>query len=407
MRLAGKAPLSRCEGMTQRAKTIGMIVAAGSGSRAGADVPKQFRMVQGKPLLRHSYEAFLAHPLVDQIILVIGGCQTAAVASALAGLPEPILVIGGITRRESVANGLEAAEDLGGAENILIHDAARPFLPQHVISDLIAALAVNAGAVPTLPVVDSLARGNTLMTETVERGGLRRIQTPQAFHFGAILAAHRGWDVTAEASDDARMAMAAGVDVALIEGDEALAKFTFANDFENETRQSMPIIMPTTMPMTLYRTGNGFDVHRLVAGAELWLCGVKIEHSHGLLGHSDADVALHAITDAMLGALALGDIGDHFPPSDPQWRGASSDQFAMHALKLASEAGYTLGNVDVTIICEAPKIGPHRDEMRLRLADILATDITNISVKATTTELLGFAGRGEGIAAQAIVSFYK
>jgi 2-C-methyl-D-erythritol 4-phosphate cytidylyltransferase / 2-C-methyl-D-erythritol 2,4-cyclodiphosphate synthase len=399
MRLAGKAPLSRCEGMTQRVKTIGMIVAAGSGSRAGGNIPKQFRIVQGKPLLRHSYEAFLAHPLVDQIILVIGEDQTEAVMAALAGLPEPILVIGGITRRESVANGLEAAEDLGGAENILIHDAARPFLPQHVISDLIAALAANAGAVPALPVVDSLARGNMHMTETFERRGLWRIQTPQAFHFGVILAAHRAWNVTAEATDDARMAMAAGVDVALVEGDEALAKFTFANDFESETRQSAPMVG--------YRTGNGFDVHRLVAGAELWLCGVKIEHSHGLLGHSDADVALHAITDAMLGALALGDIGDHFPPSDAKWRGASSDQFAMHALKLASEAGYTLANIDVTIICEAPKIGPHRAAMRSRLAEILATDVNNISVKATTTEHLGFTGRGEGIAAQAVVSFYK
>jgi 2-C-methyl-D-erythritol 4-phosphate cytidylyltransferase / 2-C-methyl-D-erythritol 2,4-cyclodiphosphate synthase len=399
MRLASKAPLSRCEGMIPRAKTIGMIVAAGSGSRASGNLPKQFRMVQGKPLIRHSYEAFLTHPLVDKIILVIGEGQTEQVTAALTGLPVPILVIGGSTRRASVANGLEAAQDLGGTDNILIHDAARPYLSQQIISDLIAALSMSAGAVPALPVVDSLARGDMHMTETVERSQLWRIQTPQAFHFGVILAAHRGWDVTADATDDARMAMAAGVDVALIEGDEALAKFTFANDFENETRQ--------TGPMTIYRTGNGFDVHRLVAGEELWLCGVKIEHSHGLLGHSDADVALHAITDAMLGALALGDIGDHFPPSDPQWRGASSDQFAMHALKLASEAGYTLGNVDVTIICEAPKIGPHRAAMRSRIAEILNTDITNISVKATTTELLGFTGRGEGIAAQATVSFYK
>ncbi len=399
MRLASKAPLSRCEGMTLRAKTIGMIVAAGSGSRAGGNVPKQFRMVQGKPLLRHSYEAFLAHPLVDQIILVIGDGQTELASAALACLPEPILVIGGMTRRESVANGLQAAEDLRGAEYILIHDAARPFLPQQVISDLIAALSANVGAVPALPVVDSLARGSMLMTETVERDGLWRIQTPQAFHFGDILAAHRDWDASKEATDDARMAMAAGVDVALIGGDEALAKFTFANDFVDETRQSTQMIK--------YRTGNGFDVHRLVAGAQLWLCGVKIEHSHGLLGHSDADVALHAITDAMLGALALGDIGDHFPPSDAKWRGAASDQFAIHALKLASDAGYTLGNVDVTIICEAPKIGPHRAAMRARLAEILATDIDNISVKATTTEHLGFTGRSEGVAAQAVVSFYK
>lgn len=383
----------------QRVNTIGMIVAAGTGSRAGGDVPKQFRLVKGKPLLRHSYEAFLTHSEIDTLILVIGDDQAKDVAAALTGLSEPILVVGGATRRESVANGLEAAAKMGGANNILIHDAARPFLPQQIISELITALVENAGAVPALPVVDSLARGAAYMTETVERGGLWRIQTPQAFHFDAILAAHRGWNTANEASDDARMAMAAGVNVALIAGDEALAKFTFANDFESETEQSMP--------MTHYRTGNGFDVHRLVVGAELWLCGIKIEHSHGLLGHSDADVALHAITDAMLGALALGDIGDHFPPSDVKWRGASSDQFVIHALKLAAGKGYKLGNVDVTIICEAPKIGPYRAGMRARLAEILATDIDNISVKATTTEQLGFTGRGEGISAQATVSFYK
>jgi 2-C-methyl-D-erythritol 4-phosphate cytidylyltransferase/2-C-methyl-D-erythritol 2,4-cyclodiphosphate synthase len=193
--------------------------------------------------------------------------------------------------------------------------------------------------------------------------------------------------------------MAAGINVAMIPGDEQLAKFTFADDFTGELGKSTK--------MQSYRTGTGFDVHRLLAGEELWLCGIKIEHDVGLLGHSDADVALHAITDAMLGALALGDIGDHFPPSDPKWRGASSDQFAIHAFKLAADKGYAIGNVDVTIMCEAPKIGPHRAAMRARIAEILSTDVENISVKATTTERLGFTGRGEGIAAQAVVSLYK
>ena len=385
--------------MTGYISNIGLIVAAGEGNRAGAGIPKQFRILQGKPMLRHSYEAFQSHPAIDKIILVVGAGQTEMALAALQGLTEPIIVIGGATRRQSVANGLEAAERLGGTKNILIHDAARPFLSAEIIESLLDALKEHAAAAPALPIVDSLARGAVLMGETVERDGLWRIQTPQAFHFDAILGAHRNYTGAHDASDDARIAMAAGIEVALIAGDEALAKFTFAGDFSDEAGQDKA--------MQIYRTGNGYDVHRLIAGAELWLCGVKIEHDFGLLGHSDADVALHAVTDAMLGALALGDIGDHFPPTDEKWRGAASYQFVRHAVKMASDKGFQLGNVDVTIICEAPKIGPHRQAMRARLAEILSADIDCISVKATTTERLGFTGRGEGIAALATVSFYK
>jgi 2-C-methyl-D-erythritol 4-phosphate cytidylyltransferase/2-C-methyl-D-erythritol 2,4-cyclodiphosphate synthase len=260
-------------------------------------------------------------------------------------------------------------------------------LPGEVIARLVAALDHHPGAIPVLPVVDSLAQAEGgLMGAPARREDLRRVQTPQAFAFPAILAAHRAWTGAADAGDDAQVARAAGMDVALVEGDEALHKLTFASDFV------------TTTPV---RVGTGYDVHRLAAGEELWLCGVRIDHSHGLTGHSDADVAIHALVDAILGAIGQGDIGSHFPPSDPQWRGASSDRFLVYAVGLAAEAGYRIGNVDLTIICEAPKIGPHREAMRSRLAELLGTAAEAVSVKATTTERLGFAGRGEGIACQA------
>lgn len=380
--------------MSDNKNNVAIIVAAGSGSRAGGDIPKQFQMAHGMPLLRHSYKAFAEHPDIGQIYVVIGEGQEQLASSALEGLPSSIFVTGGQTRRESVHHGLQAASLNERAHNVLIHDAARPFLSSAVIDSLIAALEVDDGAVPALPVVDSLARGKNTMLSTVEREGLWRIQTPQAFRFDAIWAVHQKWDALTEATDDARMLLAIGGNVALVKGDEALAKLTFAGDFKDGNRNSMQAI----------RIGTGFDVHRLVLGESLWLGGVKIDHTHGLSGHSDADVALHAITDAILGAVAMGDIGDHFPPSDPQWRGASSDLFAAHAMKLAADKGYALGNLDLTIICEAPKIGPHRTAMRERLADILLSDVANISVKATTTENLGFTGRGEGIAAQAAVT---
>jgi 2-C-methyl-D-erythritol 4-phosphate cytidylyltransferase / 2-C-methyl-D-erythritol 2,4-cyclodiphosphate synthase len=380
--------------MASRPRIVGLIVAAGSGSRTGGDVAKQFRTVRGQPMLRHSYAALTAHPDIDSVVVAIGGGQDSDAEAALAGLPPVILVTGGITRRQSVSNGLEAIAGSGGADYVLIHDAARPFLSARVIDDLIDALIHAPGAVPALPVVDSLARGDDALSETVDRENLWRIQTPQAFHFEAILAAHRDWSGP-EPSDDARMLMANDAEVRMVPGDEALAKFTFASDFEQSGMT------------TETRTGSGFDVHRLVPDEELWLCGIRIPHDKGLSGHSDADVAMHAVTDAILGALALGDIGDHFPPSDPQWRGASSDRFLAHAMTLAREAGYRLTNADVTIICEAPKIGPHRLAMRERLAAIMGCDISQVSVKATTTEMLGFTGRGEGIAAQALATFER
>jgi 2-C-methyl-D-erythritol 4-phosphate cytidylyltransferase / 2-C-methyl-D-erythritol 2,4-cyclodiphosphate synthase len=378
-------------------KTAAIIVAAGNGSRAGGALPKQYRVVNDKPMLRHSVEAFAAHPRVDAIYVVIGDGQLQLAQEALAGLDVSGFIIGGETRRDSVYNGLQQIN----AEFVLIHDAARPLLSRRIIDDLIAALATSSGAVPALPVIDSIARSDngTVLNGTADRDGLWRIQTPQAFRREAIMTAHQQWDASREATDDARMAMAAGFDVAIIDGDEALAKYTFASDFEGKSSHSN--IMPA------YRTGTGFDVHRLIAGEELWLCGIKIEHHKGLSGHSDADVALHALTDAIFGAAALGDIGDHFPPSDPQWRGASSDRFLAHAAKLAGDRNFSIENVDITIICEAPKIGPHRAAMRDRVADILGIELDRVSIKATTTEQLGYTGRGEGIAAQAIATLAK
>ena len=324
---------------------------------------------------------------VLRIVVVIPAGGEIVAGAALAGL-DVELVTGGATRQDSVAAGLDRLAQSPPAA-VLIHDAARPGLTPLVIARLLAALVDAPGAVPVLPVVDSLYRDGA---GPVSRDALHRIQTPQAFRFNAILDAHRVWPGPTTAGDDAEVARAAGLKVALVEGDEALRKVTYAADLGSSARHP--------------RTGFGFDVHRLVAGEDLWLCGIKIEHSHGLAGHSDADVALHALTDAVLGAACAGDIGDHFPPSDPQWRGASSDRFLVHAVALAEKAGYGVGHVDVTIICEAPRIGPHRAAMRVRLAQILAIEPGAVSVKATTSERLGFTGRGEGIAAQAVATLH-
>ena len=367
-----------------------IVVAAGKGLRAGQPLPKQFAMWRGKPVLRHSVETLLdagARPLV--IAVPPDGEQ--AVLDALAGLEGFALVAGGTTRQQSVKKALAAVES---AERILIHDAARPDLPLPVIERLLAALEHHPGAIPVLPVIDSLSVENDgVMSGTAPREQLRRVQTPQAFRFDAIFRAHQAWQDEASAGDDAQVLRANGGIVAHVQGDDRLAKLTFAEDFMVQ----QPSI----------RIGMGFDVHRLVEGEELWLGGIRLDHSKGLSGHSDADVALHAIVDALLGAVANGDIGSHFPPSDPRWKGASSDQFLEHAAKLVREAGYGVGNVDLTIICEAPKIGPHRDAMRTRIADLLGVDIALVSVKATTTERLGLTGRGEGIAAQAIATVIK
>lgn len=370
-------------------RTAAIIVAAGHGLRAGQPVPKQFALWRGKPVVRHSAEA-MARAGIDPILVAIPPGGEDLAQAALAGIAGIRLVAGGATRQESVRKALDALES-DAPDLVLIHDAARPGLGTNMIERLIAALDHCPGAIPVLPVVDSLTRvTGSLMGSPAPREALRRVQTPQAFRYPAILAAHRAWPGAASAGDDAQVAQAAGFDVTLVEGDEALHKLTFASDFSS----ALP-------PM---RIGTGFDVHKLSDGEELWLCGVKIDHTRGLAGHSDADVAIHALVDAILGAVADGDIGSHFPPSDPQWRGASSDRFLVHAVERASAAGYEIGNVDLTIICEAPKIGPHRDAMRARLAQLLGCAVGAVSVKATTTERLGFIGRGEGIAVQAVAT---
>ena len=367
-----------------------IVVAAGQGLRAGQPLPKQFARWRGKPVLRHSVESLLAAGASPLVIAVPENGEQAAQV-ALAGLEGYRLVTGGETRQQSVARALRA---VGAAERVLIHDAARPDLPRAVIARLLAALDDHAGAIPVLPVVDSLSLDTGgMMTGTAPREQLRRVQTPQAFRFAAILAAHKAWQCDAPAGDDAQVLRAAGGEVAHVTGDERLAKLTFAEDFM------------TRLPPV--RTGMGYDVHRLAVGEELWLGGIRIEHDKGLAGHSDADVGLHAIVDALLGAIGNGDIGSHFPPSDPQWKGASSDHFLTHAAQLVGDAGYAIGNIDLTLICEAPKIGPHREAMRTRIAELLGVDIQAISVKATTTERLGFAGRGEGIAAQAVATIIR
>ncbi|HEV2817475.1 MAG TPA: bifunctional 2-C-methyl-D-erythritol 4-phosphate cytidylyltransferase/2-C-methyl-D-erythritol 2,4-cyclodiphosphate synthase [Allosphingosinicella sp.] len=367
------------------ARTVALVVAAGSGSRAGGALPKQFRTVAGRPLLAHAVDR-LRHPRIDAIQVVIGAGQEDAYRAAMGERALPSPIVGGATRQLSVRRGLDA---LAGAERVLIHDAARPFLPAPLIDRLLDALDTHDGAVPTLKVADTLVRAGG---ETVAREDLLRVQTPQAFRFEAIRRAHAAW-TGGEATDDAQIARAAGLSVAHVAGDPALDKLTFAADFR---RAEAALLGP--------RVGFGFDVHAFAAGRPLWLGGVEVPHDRGLAGHSDADVVLHALTDAILGALGAGDIGDHFPPSDPQWRGASSALFLEHARDLVAGAGGRIAHADVTIICEAPRIGPYRDSMRRRIAALLRVAPGRISIKATTTERLGFAGRGEGIAAQAVAT---
>ncbi|NBU84238.1 MAG: bifunctional 2-C-methyl-D-erythritol 4-phosphate cytidylyltransferase/2-C-methyl-D-erythritol 2,4-cyclodiphosphate synthase [Sphingomonadaceae bacterium] len=369
-----------------------IIVAAGKGERAGGPVPKQYAMVGGKSLLAHAVMAFSSHQSIDQIIVVIGEGQSDLAREALGEVAGLRIITGGAERQDSVAAGIAAA---GDADILLIHDAARPFLPHTVINRLIEAMETSDGAVPALPVADTLSRGNQHLGDVVDRTNLYRIQTPQAFRAEAIKTAHSQWRGPV-ATDDAQMARAAGYRVALVAGDIMLEKVTTPQDFaEAERRISARLIS---------RSALGFDVHQLASGEELWLGGVRIDHDKGLVGHSDADVALHALTDALLGALGDGDIGTHFPPSDPQWRGARSQRFVEHAAQLVSAAGGIIDHVDLTLICEAPKIGPHKDAMRAAIANMLGISVRHVSVKATTTERLGFTGRGEGIAAQAIAT---
>lgn len=362
-------------------QTAVIIVAAGRGSRMGGEVPKQWQMLAGRPVIAHTLAAFAGM----RVLLVIHP-EDRARAEAL-GVP---LVEGGATRDASVLAGLQALEGLG-IEAVLIHDGARPLVSPALVGRLLAALERHQGAAPALPVTDALWRGQDgRVAGTVDRAGLYRAQTPQAFRFAPILAAHRAHP--GGALDDVEVARAAGLDVAIVEGEESNLKLTYPGDFA----RAEAILKGQAMDV---RLGNGYDVHAFCEGDHVWLCGVKVPHTKGLLGHSDADVGMHALTDAIYGALAEGDIGRHFPPSDPQWKGAASHIFLSHAIGLASERGYRLGNCDVTLVCERPKIGPHAIDMQAELARIMGVDVERVSVKATTSERLGFTGREEGIAA--------
>ena len=380
------------------ARCVVLVLAGGVGARIGGGRPKQYLTLAGKPILRHTVEAFRGHPGIDSIQVVIGADDGELYANAAAGLDLPAPVRGGATRQDS---GLAGLEHLAAAppDHVLIHDAARPFVDHALVDRVLAALEGAPGAVPALPVADTLKRSGgdpPAITETVARDGLWHAQTPQGFRFADILEAHRAVE-GGGFTDDAAVAAGAGLRVALVRGSEDNFKITTREDLARAGRIAGHGDMLT-------RTGTGFDVHAVGDGDHVMLCGVPIPHERGLVGHSDADVALHAITDALLGAIAAGDIGSHFPPSDEQWRNAPSRTFLEHAARLAGEDGGRIVNVDVTIICETPKIGPHRDAMRRAVADILSIEVDRVSVKATTTERLGFLGRGEAIAAQASAS---
>ena len=375
-----------------------LILAGGTGSRVGAGLPKQYLPLAGVPVLRRTIEAFRACAAVDRIQVVIGEGDNDRYVDALAGLDLPPPVVGGATRQESAVKGLRALTE-SAPDFVLIHDAARPFVDAALIHRVLSGLAVQDAVLPAVPVTDTLKRsaGSPPVVETtLDRTGLWRAQTPQGFRFPVILRAHEaamGMNLT----DDTAVAEHAGVRIFLVEGNEDNFKITTARDFERAQRLAGAMSGET-------RLGTGFDVHAFGAGDHVVLCGVAIPHSHGLEGHSDADVAMHALTDALLGAIAEGDIGAHFPPSDPRWEGAASSLFLKRAAELIAKKGGRISNVDVTVICETPKVGPHRDAMRRALADILGLDLDRVSVKATTTEKLGFTGRGEGIAAQASVA---
>jgi 2-C-methyl-D-erythritol 4-phosphate cytidylyltransferase/2-C-methyl-D-erythritol 2,4-cyclodiphosphate synthase len=375
---------------------IALIVAAGAGTRFGGELPKQYMPLAGRAVLRHSIEAFLSHAAVSGVRVVISAEHRSLYDAATAGLRLLPPVHGGPNRQDSVRNGLESLADQQPA-HVLIHDAARPFLSAAIIDRALAALAAGPGAIVAIPVTDTLKRAKDgHVGETVDRTGLWRAQTPQAFRFGEILSAHRAARGAAM-TDDAAVAEAAGMPMKLVMGADDNFKITTAEDLQRAERMLAPAAPE-------FRTGTGYDVHRFAAGDGVTLCGIRIAHDQALEGHSDADVGLHALTDAILGAIGAGDIGSHFPPSDPQWRGVDSAQFLGHAAKLVATKGGRITHVDVTLICERPKIAPHRAAMISRIAGILGLADDRVSVKATTTEGLGFTGRREGIAAQAVAT---
>uniref|UniRef100_B0SXE5 Bifunctional enzyme IspD/IspF n=1 Tax=Caulobacter sp. (strain K31) TaxID=366602 RepID=B0SXE5_CAUSK len=371
-----------------------VIVAAGSGSRAGSGQAKQWRVVAGKPVLRWSVEALLKAG-AQNLVIVADPAAREALEDALDGLSGWTTTAGGATRARSVQAGLAALTERPGAEPVLIHDAARPFLGAATIASVLRALDDADGAIPALPVADTLKSGAPdAAIVTKSRDDLWRAQTPQAFRRDRLLAAYAAWTGPDEPTDDAQVVERHGGRVVVTPGDPMLMKLTYPEDFAMAERLAGAT--------RVTRMGQGFDAHRWGPGESVWLCGVQIAHDETLIGHSDADAGLHALTDAILGAIGEGDIGDHFPPTDPQWKGAASDKFLIHAVDLVRQRGGTLVNVDVTLICERPKIKPHRAAMRQRLADILDLPLDRVSVKATTTEGMGFTGRGEGLAAQAI-----
>jgi 2-C-methyl-D-erythritol 4-phosphate cytidylyltransferase/2-C-methyl-D-erythritol 2,4-cyclodiphosphate synthase len=368
-----------------------IITAAGRGTRAGGDLPKQWQMLAGKPVLAHTLAAFAGY----RRVLTIHPDDRARAESLGDGFE---IVEGGATRASSVGNALRALAGTG-VTRVLIHDGARPLVPASVISAVLTALDDYAGAAPALPVSDALWRGaGGVVTGTQDRSGLYRAQTPQGFHFEPILAAHLA--LTGDAADDVEVARGAGLSVAIVEGHEDNLKLTYPQDFA----RAEAILKGRGMDI---RLGNGYDVHAFTDGDHVWLCGVKVPHGKALLGHSDADVGMHALTDAIYGALAEGDIGRHFPPSDPQWKGAASHILLRHAMGLGAARGFTLTNCDVTLVCERPKIGPHAEAMRAALAEIMGIEMARISVKATTSERLGFTGREEGIAALATAALVR
>jgi len=384
--------------------TAAILVAAGRGSRAGGEVPKQWQPLAGRPVLAHTLDAFRAAG-IGRVVLAIHPDDTAR-AAPLAG-PGVRVVTGGATRRASVRAALEALAD-DPPERVLIHDGARPLVAPGLIAGLAAALDATPAAAPGLPVTDALWRADAQgrVAGTAPRDGLFRAQTPQAFRYPEILAAHRAFDAAAapEPADDVELARAAGLDVAILPGDEDNIKLTWPQDMARAARLLALRTAPETPMITDIRTGTGFDVHAFAPGDAVVLCGVRLPFDRGLSGHSDADVGMHALTDAIYGALAEGDIGRHFPPSDPQWKGADSAIFLAHAAARIGGRGFRLASADVTLICEAPKIGPHAVAMAERLAAIMGCEAARVSVKATTTERLGFPGRGEGIAALATVT---
>ncbi|MFS2317638.1 bifunctional 2-C-methyl-D-erythritol 4-phosphate cytidylyltransferase/2-C-methyl-D-erythritol 2,4-cyclodiphosphate synthase [Maricaulis sp. D1M11] len=375
-----------------------IIVAGGSGQRAGGGIPKQYRELVGQPVLRRTVTPFLEHPRIDQIVVVIAQDHQSLANEALGPDKSRVLMaFGGASRSASVQAGLAALADTR-PQQVLIHDAARPFVSVDLIDRVIAGLSKYPGIIPALPVVDALAQtAGSRLAAPVNRTGMVAAQTPQGFDVETLVSAYQALGPDADLPDDASVLRAHGQDVGWVDGDDMNFKLTRPDDFAKAERM-------LTSASPVFLSGQGYDVHRLKEAESMWLCGVELKEGLGLVGHSDADAGLHALTDAILGAAGEGDIGQHFPPSDDRWKGASSDKFLRHAIHLLGQAGGALVHVDVTLICERPKIGPYRDAMRARIAELCDLPLARVNIKATTTEKLGFTGRREGLAAQAIAT---